>query len=523
MTPKEWTLIDRYMTGTITYEEFALMQRLLYESEELRSAFRKAASLDIGLHDLHSMDPKQSDLLAFDFSNVSKSVIAPARGWAHNSIWQLAATIAVILALGQYFFSLRDVPVQIVAQRLPAVPSEVVTVDIATVIHTSECVWTRSAKPLAVGDSLSAGEVELGSGTLVFAIHNGPRIVLTGPAKFILHSKTKAYLDHGYLSFQNFLNSNSFDLTTPQSLLSDIGTEYAVSVNEGGEVIHVVGGEVWRTNLAEQDDVSFIGKGETQVIGSNQDTDKLLSFIETTRSSLQETDNTLQQPIASDSFEYREEAGGDTANLAGGTGWQGPWKVTLRKFDNSTLKTDRLKVDAGQGVGLTTQSSSTGIGLSGDSVMNRALAEPISMEANATCYISLHYNTSAFAEGDRMALLLKLNDSFNRKDLTLGINGDKRLLCRFDGSAKSLNPVSATGEMLLVARITAHKNDNATVDIVMLDPTATLTTEPTEWDLNRGIDLNKTLWDTLTLHVFSKKPVNIEEVRVSRTWRGLLN
>ena len=523
MTPKEWTLIDRYMTGMITGEEFSLLQRLLYESEELRAAFRKAASLDIGLHDLHSMDPKQSDLLAFDFSNASKSVKAPARGWAHNSIWQLAATIAVLLALGQYFFSLRDVPVQSLAQRLPSVSAEVAPADIATVIHTSECVWTQPAKPLADGDSLSAGEVELVSGTLIFAIHNGPRIALTGPAKFNLHSKTKAYLDHGYLSFQNFLNSNSFDLTTPQSLLSDIGTEYAVSVNERGEVIHVVGGEVWRTNLAEQDDVSFIGQGETQVIGSNQDTDKLLSFIETTRGILEETDNSLQKPIASDSFEYSEAAGDATATFAGGFGWQEPWKITVRELDKSTLKTDRLRLDAGRGGGLTAHASFKGIGLSGDSVMNRSLAEPISMEANATCYISLHYNTAAFAEGDRMALLLKLNDSFNRKDLTVGINGDKRLLCRFEGSARSLSPVAVTGEMLLVARITAHKNDTASVEVVMLDAAAVLDKEPTEWDLSRAIDLNKTLWDAVTLHVFSKRPVDIQGVRVSRTWRGLNN
>ena len=523
MTPKEWTLIDRYMAGDITEADFSQLHGLLYESEELRAAFRKAASLDIGLHDLHSMDPKQSDLLAFDFSNAPKSVKAPARGWAHNSLWQLAATIAVLLALGQYFFSLRDVPVQSLIQGLPSVPAEVAPANIATVIHISECVWTQPAKPLADGDSLSAGEVELVSGTLIFAIHNGPRIALTGPAKFYLHSKTKAYLDHGYLSFQNFLNSNSFDLTTPQSLLSDIGTEYAVSVNKGGEVIHVVGGEVWRTDLSEQDDVSFIGKGETQVIGSNQDTDKLLSFIEITKGILEETDNSLHKPIAIDSFEYSEAADDATATFEGGFGWQGPWKVLVRELNDATLNTDRLKLDAGQDVALTTDASSGGIGLSGDSVMNRALAEPISMEADATCYISLHYNTSAFGEDDRMALILKLNDSFNRKSLTVGVNGDNRLLCRFDGSARSLNPVAATEEMLLVARITAHKNDNASVDIVMLDPTASLDKEPTEWDLSRGINLNKTLWDAVTLHVFSKKPVDIQGVRVSRTWRGLLD
>ena len=81
--------------------------------------------------------------------------------------------------------------------------------------------------------------------------------------------------------------------------------------------------------------------------------------------------------------------------------------------------------------------------------------------------------------------------------------------------------MAVTGEMLLVARITAHKNDTASVEVVMLDAAAVSDKEPTEWDLSREINLNKTLWDTVTLHVFSKRPVDIQGVRVSRTWRGL--
>ncbi len=520
MTTKEWELIDRYMTGIITEEEFSLLQTLLYQSAELRAEFRKAASLDIALHDMHSMDPKLGELLAFDFSNAPKPIQGPAEWWGRDIVWRMVAAIALLFAIGQFVFSLRVSPDQQIAQNQTAKPPAPAPVSIAKVIHTENCVWVNPKKALAEGASISAGEVELISGTFVFAINNGPRIALTGPAKLNLYSEHKAHLDHGYLSFQNFYNSNSFDLTTPKSLLTDIGTEYAVSVNAGGEVIHVVGGEVWRTNLKEEDDISFLGKGETGVFGPNQDADKLLSYIKKTARFLQETDDALRKPFVSDSFDYDSTEGKAKNELNGGTGWQSPWEFQIRELDKSLPKIQRLNTAPG----LPADSAATkALSISGDSIMKRQLTESINMDADATYYVSLLYNTSAFTSTDHMMLLLKLKDSLNKKDLTIGINKDKQIICRFDRSYRSQVPVEVGGTMLFVAKITAHKNEQDTIDITLLDPAADLSSEPIAWSLRAGFDLSQSRWGTFGLHVFTEKPVIVDEVRISNTWRGLFN
>ena len=528
MTQDEWALIDRYMTGIITAAEFELLQDRLRESAELRAEFRKAASLDIALHDLHCMDPKQSELLAFDFSNAPKPIQGPSHWWTHD-VWKMAAAVALLLSLGQFFFQLRVVSTPVVAQVQSAQqtqPTQQATASlaaIATVLKTADCVWVEPKKALAEGAAVAAGELELVSGTLVIAINNGPRIALTGPAKLNLQSEKKAYLDHGYLSFQNFFNSNSFDLTTPKSLLTDVGTEYAVSVNAEGETIHVVGGEVWRTNLKELDDITFIGKGQTSEFGRNQDTAKLLAYVQRNQRLLAAADVRLQKPSANEGFHYSPGASGVEAQYNGGYGWMEPWQLQVRDMDKNPAPAERLKVLNGLHFNDAYGSSGDALAISGDTVMKRKLAQPVYMDADATYYVSLLYKSSDPQGGQQMKLLFKLMDSERPNDLVIGMNQDRQLICRFGGLTKADKTLALDSEILIVAKITAHKTGPDLIAIEAFDSTADLSREPAQWTLRGRTDSSEASWDTVGLHVFSEQPVIIDEVRVSKTWSGLMN
>jgi hypothetical protein len=285
----------------------------------------------------------------------------------------------------------------------------------------------------------------------------------------------------------------------------------------------VIGGEVWRTNLKEEEDVSFLGKGETGVFGPNQDASKLLSYIEKTKRLLNETDENLQQPYAYDSFDYNGTTGDVIDNLNGGFGWQLPWDFRIRELDKSPPRIERLKLAARPGGPSSLPSAAKALSISGDSVMKRSLAEPVTVDEDATYYLSLIYKTPEFTADDRMMLLLKLRDSLNKQDLLIGINQNNQIVCRFDRSSRSTSPVTTEGEVLLVAKITIHKDGPDSIDIAALNATEDLSVEPTQWSLNRELDLSGSIWDMVIMHVFSEKPVLVDEVRISKTWRGLFN
>ena len=106
--------------------------------------------------------------------------------------------------------------------------------------------WAAEAPHVQVGDQLKPSRsLDLLSGSLELRYHNGPRMVIEGPAAVRLESAGAARLGHGKLSVDVPAEAVGFTVRTDAVDVVDLGTRFGVRVDEDGEAeVHVFNGEV---------------------------------------------------------------------------------------------------------------------------------------------------------------------------------------------------------------------------------------------------------------------------------------
>lgn len=137
---------------------------------------------------------------------------------------------------------------------------------VAQVARSEGVVWADGQRVLKIGDRLSKELIALETGVLVIGFDTGPRLTLTGPARFEIDAPNGATLLSGLIRFEHDGLGDAFDLKTPKALLVDLGTSYAVRVADGHEEIHVMDGEVWRSPVgyAGENNLVMLSAGDAR-------------------------------------------------------------------------------------------------------------------------------------------------------------------------------------------------------------------------------------------------------------------
>jgi len=147
----------------------------------------------------------------------------------------LAATVLVQLALSK-------------PQR-PANPPSMqpsAQVYVATLSQAVDVRWGAATQAYRVGARVVAGELSLQSGVARLSYDGGVELIVEGPARLQLQNNSAATLVNGKVVFRGDDAAAPFTLSTPSSVLVDLGTEYAVELSRVGEEVHVFSGEVQR-------------------------------------------------------------------------------------------------------------------------------------------------------------------------------------------------------------------------------------------------------------------------------------
>ncbi|MEM7600993.1 MAG: FecR domain-containing protein, partial [Verrucomicrobiota bacterium] len=144
--------------------------------------------------------------------------------------WWAAAAVLVIGALG--FFAVNQNPPA--SASLPGVAHLVASVD----AH-----W-QGDQPL-LNRPMTTGSYELQSGAADLLFADGARVTVSGPAVFDLRSSRHLHLSGGNLVAQIPDEALGFIVTSPQSEVVDLGTEFGLSVDATGLTdVHVLDGLV---------------------------------------------------------------------------------------------------------------------------------------------------------------------------------------------------------------------------------------------------------------------------------------
>jgi hypothetical protein len=115
--------------------------------------------------------------------------------------------------------------------------------ELAWLINAQNCQWAENMAP--AGDMQAGKILRLERGLAEVQFQKGARIVMEGPASLEIVSPNSARLERGKLSAKVPESAKGFQIITPKGKVVDLGTEFAMAVEDDGTTdVYVFSGKV---------------------------------------------------------------------------------------------------------------------------------------------------------------------------------------------------------------------------------------------------------------------------------------
>lgn len=353
---------------------------------------------------------------------------APRLTWAH---YAFAASLAAMLALMLAWWT----------TPLPTAPAR----PVATLVLADRCTWEGAA--LVPGQRLVNGALHLRSGTALVRFDGGAEVLLSGVVDLTLESAGSAALQMGRVTVRANEEAAGFILRTPVSEVTDLGTEFALSVDRAGATdLQVIEGEVaWRglrTSTADSGTVLRQGQGVRLRSASDATGEALPLTATSLATQIQALSSSDQGRLLShDGFDYTfSRALSRDQNAAGGSGWRSAW---FRNQPTNELPLDFLPgkslampddLVASSGGALDLASEITKPDSYRDAYM-RLYVEPHDLSRDDVRYLSLLVQRSATSDAEKhhwfRCMLTSETVPSDRLGFGIMSNGCPHLLNRF--------------------------------------------------------------------------------------------
>lgn len=224
-------LCDRLVDQTILPEEHRRLEKWLDDSEEARKHYLRRMNLSASLHDyaaefLGEEGQGSNHLRDSRFAVISSPALLSVIG---------ISMIAVVFAAVGFFNREQDL-----------------TNPVARLVASVEAEWESSL--LRAGSDLTPDIYHLLAGAVDIEMIEGVRLSLRGPARFELVSENGVRLIEGKMVAMIPEEALGFQVTTPQSEVIDLGTEFGLEVDDSGQTdVHVLDGlvEVYRRGTSQ--------------------------------------------------------------------------------------------------------------------------------------------------------------------------------------------------------------------------------------------------------------------------------
>lgn len=116
---------------------------------------------------------------------------------------------------------------------------------VATLTDTKACKWESGTLPTEAGAALAAGRLRLAEGLAKLTFASGAEVTVEGPADIELVSPLRLVLHRGQLTAKVPPPAVGFVVDTPGSRVTDLGTEFGVTVRDGATAdVQVFNGQV---------------------------------------------------------------------------------------------------------------------------------------------------------------------------------------------------------------------------------------------------------------------------------------
>lgn len=438
--------------------------------------------------------------------------------WAH---YAFASSLAAMLALLLAWWS----------TPAPAAPTR----PVATLVLADRCLWDGAV--LVPGQRLVNGALRLRSGTALVRFDGGAEVLLSGEVDFTLESAGSAALQMGTVTVRANEGAAGFILRTPVSEVTDLGTEFALSVDRAGATdLQVIEGEVaWRglrTSSANSGTVLRQGQG----VRLRSASDAIGEVLTLTATSLAKQVQSLSASdqgrlLSYDGFDYAfTQTTSRRQDAAGGSGWRAPWFRSQVVFDlpmdftprqSLAMPADLLPSTGGR-MDFPTEREKPDTYR--DACM-RYYVDPIDLARDGVRYLSLLVQRSTRTDGPThhwfRCMLTSETVSNDRLGFGIMSNGCPHLLNRFGNSNGTVSIRDAV-PYLCVFKIVSSRSAPDQAFLKLYAPEDTVDRhEPAAWTLVGQPGNYDGVLGSLHINNGTERAWSVDEVRIGTSWESV--
>ncbi len=232
--PSDWKdLIDDYVSGAIDESRLQELEARLLTDAEARQYFVRYFRLHTDL-DLEARARQAGERALQTIDQNERPAELTSRS-SRLTRWAVPLAAAIlVLALGSWTMwkALQETPDN-------NAPRE----ELAWLVNAQNCQWAENMAPTG---SMQAGKIlRLERGLAEVRFQKGARIIMEGPASIEIISANSARLERGKLSAKVPESAKGFQIITPKGKVVDLGTEFAMAVEDDGTTdVYVFSGKV---------------------------------------------------------------------------------------------------------------------------------------------------------------------------------------------------------------------------------------------------------------------------------------
>jgi len=438
-----------------------------------------------------------------------------------------------------------------VALREPSKPTETLVPVaapasyVATLSQASDVEWGAATEAYRTGSRVLAGELELRKGVARLAYDGGVELIIEGPARLRLESGTAATLLSGKVVFRADDASTPFTLSTPTSILVDLGTEYAVEVGPRREEVHVFSGEVQRVAKAapRETQPQLLAAGEARHYSdASADAGEAAAiepekFVRQLPAGEPASGDALAGLLAYEGFEYANEAALRDETAAGGSGFSGAWGGGFARYVNEK-QGDRIALNVDESLaraGASAASVGGAFDHTGFAKYFRRLQTPVRLDSDGVYYFSylLRREGPPLDPLNDVSLQLRQTDELTAdqqggtidrtKRLNFGVDRTNELYMHLERVGRRMPlPLSYGETYLLVTKVAASGAHPDQVFLRVYGPQEPVELqEPANWSASGPPIESDLVFDWLEIHINSFTRQTIDEIRLGTTWSSV--
>lgn len=550
--PDKVALLEKWLDGETTHEEFTKLDAALIEHPELAHYASQRLSEHRLLGVLHQPNNDGTQCAAIlqeigtqDSAEVDNilNMVQPAnlpdqrhpesdRSRIRLSVWQVAGMAASLLLAGWIWWNTEaNQPPQMATTSQSGAA-------VATMLLTDECRW-NDARVFAEGQRLS-GRLELISGLAVLRFDGGAELILRGDSELELLSPGEAMLHRGDVVVRASDEAAGFRLLTPASELVDLGTEFSVRVAPtGSTTLNVLEGEVLVRSLdSAEATTQILPAGQAVVIDDAQatprdviaDAERFDSFVKNIHPV-----GRADLMYAYEGFFY-DEGEISLSDSHRGKGWIGPWRQRTEQegFRADEDVSDHLDIVHGQ-MNVTWPVPGGEAGMlqlpAGKTFRIREMQKPIDLSSDGIYYFSFMVREPDYGNRPRRAkpqegirLTFRGSDDYYGETLSFGISPELHPQIRTGRGVGFFSAADAPSDQttLWIGKVIARANGEDEVSFRIFSESDELTyAEPSAWHVvSKGLDLSAQLNLTVLTSQGTAARI-VDELRIGPTWRSV--